>query len=108
MVYLQILYDVEYYEQHIDLTRVAYQCCPHQLVYLVYIDTCNQIASANMLPLYPCKLPWVRSVLQKPTTLRICLYNNHNNKTKVIVFCFCGSTCKNIAYYCMYIGVVRS
>ena len=38
---------------------------------LNYIDMCNEIAFANRLALYPCKLLWVKIVLQKPLTLLI-------------------------------------
>ena len=60
-----------------------------QIIYyiIIYIVMCNHVVFVNTSPLYPCKVPWVRIVLQKP----IVMFIYHDKKIQPMYVCYCDN-----------------
>ena len=49
--------------------KIDTKVMPHDtcgFLHTFYIGMCNEVAFANRMPLYACKLSWVKITLQKP------------------------------------------
>ena len=55
---------------------------------LMYTSLCNQVGFVNRLPLYPCKLSWVKIRSQKLITFFMNQCGKHSKEDDIL--CYCG------------------